>query len=164
MRKWSWIKSKKALATGLTTAVVLTSITIPVVASSDYSLVSITAMVEEYISESPAVDPVAELIGKEEPEVSIQKSSGVVTAAPKAAKTAKETEGKEKNPAAEDESIKDESVKDSKASSKVLSENSINKLARYTHKVLDLYDLDCNYDVNQERCRSCQRRKNLPNN
>ncbi|MBR3538149.1 MAG: C40 family peptidase [Eubacterium sp.] len=112
MRKWSLVKSKKALATGLTTAVVLTSITIPVVASSDYSLVSITAMVEEYISESPAVDPVAELIGKEEPEVSIQKSSAVVTAAPKAAKTAKETEGKEKNPAAEDESVKDESVKD----------------------------------------------------
>ena len=34
-----------------------------------------------------------------------------------------------------------------------------NKLAKYTHKVLDLYDLDCNYDVNQERCRSCKRRQ-----
>lgn len=33
-----------------------------------------------------------------------------------------------------------------------------NKLAKYTHKVLDLYDLDCDYDVNQERCRACKRR------
>ena len=45
-----------------------------------------------------------------------------------------------------------------------ITDETTNKLARYTHKVLDLYDLDCNYDVNQERCRSCQRRKNLPNN
>ena len=40
-----------------------------------------------------------------------------------------------------------------------ITDETTNKLAKYTHKVLDLYDLDCNYDVNQERCRSCQRRK-----
>ena len=40
-----------------------------------------------------------------------------------------------------------------------ITDETTNKLAKYTHKVLDLYDLDCNYDVKQERCRSCQRRK-----
>lgn len=39
-----------------------------------------------------------------------------------------------------------------------ITDETTNKLAKYTHKVLDLYDLDCNYDVNQERCRSCKRR------
>ena len=39
-----------------------------------------------------------------------------------------------------------------------ISDQTINQLAKYTHKVLDLYNLDCNYDVNQERCRSCKRR------
>lgn len=39
-----------------------------------------------------------------------------------------------------------------------ITDETVNKLARYTHKVLDLYNLDCDYDVNQERCRSCKRR------
>lgn len=37
-------------------------------------------------------------------------------------------------------------------------DNTINKLAKYVHKVLDLNNLDCNYDVNKERCRCCTRR------
>lgn len=40
----------------------------------------------------------------------------------------------------------------------VISDDTINKLAKYVHKVLDLGDLDCNYDINQERCRSCARK------
>ncbi len=40
-----------------------------------------------------------------------------------------------------------------------LSDNTINELAKYVHKVLDLNSLDCNYDINQEKCRSCVRRK-----
>ncbi|MBO6233656.1 MAG: metal-dependent transcriptional regulator [Clostridia bacterium] len=40
----------------------------------------------------------------------------------------------------------------------VITDETTNKLAKYTHKVLDFYDLDCGYDVNQERCRSCKRR------
>ena len=40
----------------------------------------------------------------------------------------------------------------------VIADDTVNKLAKYTHKVLDLFDLDCDYDVNQERCRSCKRR------
>ena len=78
MRKWSLSKSKKAIAVGLTTAVVATSIVVPVAASGDFSSVSITAMVEEYISESDAEDPVAELIGEEEAsEIVVEKKASV---------------------------------------------------------------------------------------
>ena len=42
-----------------------------------------------------------------------------------------------------------------------LTDNTINKLAKYVHKVLELNNLDCNYDVNQERCRSCAKRKSV---
>ena len=40
-----------------------------------------------------------------------------------------------------------------------MSDKTINSLARYVHKVLDLNDLDCGYDVNSERCRTCIRRE-----
>lgn len=39
-----------------------------------------------------------------------------------------------------------------------INDNTINKLAKYVHKVLDLNNLDCNYDINKERCRSCLKR------
>ena len=39
-----------------------------------------------------------------------------------------------------------------------MSDNTIKKLAKYVHKSLDLNSLDCDYDVNKERCRSCVRR------
>lgn len=39
-----------------------------------------------------------------------------------------------------------------------ITDETTNKLAKYIHNVLDLYNLDCDYDVNQERCRSCKRR------
>ncbi len=42
-----------------------------------------------------------------------------------------------------------------------LTDNTINKLAKYVHKVLDLNNLDCDYDINQERCRECIRRTNI---
>mgnify|MGYP003304297568 CR=1 FL=1 len=42
-----------------------------------------------------------------------------------------------------------------------LTDETINKLAKYVHKVLDLSNLDCNYDVNEERCRSCARRTSI---
>ena len=41
----------------------------------------------------------------------------------------------------------------------VVTDNTINKLAKYVHQVLDLSNLDCDYDVNKERCRTCIRRK-----
>ena len=40
-----------------------------------------------------------------------------------------------------------------------MSDETINKLARYVHQVLGLRSLNCNYDVNQVRCRSCVKRK-----
>lgn len=40
----------------------------------------------------------------------------------------------------------------------VITDETINKLAKYVHKELDLSSLDCDYDINNERCRSCVRR------
>ena len=39
-----------------------------------------------------------------------------------------------------------------------ISDNAINRLAKYVHKVLDLGNLDCHYDINKEICRNCGRR------
>ena len=39
-----------------------------------------------------------------------------------------------------------------------IDDKTINQLAKYVHKVLDLNDLDCNYDINKEKCRCCKRR------
>ena len=39
-----------------------------------------------------------------------------------------------------------------------ISDNTINQLAKYVHKELGLNDLNCNYDVNKERCRACIKR------
>lgn len=40
-----------------------------------------------------------------------------------------------------------------------MSDETVNKLARYVHQVLGLRSLNCNYDVNQEKCRVCVKRK-----
>lgn len=39
-----------------------------------------------------------------------------------------------------------------------MSDETINKLARYVHQVLGLRNLNCNYDVGQEKCRQCVKR------
>lgn len=39
-----------------------------------------------------------------------------------------------------------------------ITDETINRLAKYVHQVLDLNNLDCNYDVNKEKCRCCVRR------
>ena len=39
-----------------------------------------------------------------------------------------------------------------------INDNTINSLAKYVHKVLDMTDLDCDYDINKEKCRACLRR------
>ena len=41
-----------------------------------------------------------------------------------------------------------------------LDDETLNSLARYTHKTLGLHSLDCGYDLNKESCRACARRKN----
>ena len=38
-------------------------------------------------------------------------------------------------------------------------DDTLNSLAKYTHKTLGLYSLECGYDINKEKCRSCERRK-----
>lgn len=40
-----------------------------------------------------------------------------------------------------------------------ITDETINKLAKYVHEVLGLSNLNCNYDINQEKCRSCVKRK-----
>ena len=39
-----------------------------------------------------------------------------------------------------------------------MSDETINKLARYVHQVLGLRNLNCNYDVGQDKCRQCVKR------
>lgn len=41
-----------------------------------------------------------------------------------------------------------------------IKDETVNKLAKYIHKVLDLSSLDCDYDINKEKCRCCARRTN----
>lgn len=43
----------------------------------------------------------------------------------------------------------------------VLTDDTLNKLAKYVHKTLGLSNLDCDYDINKERCRTCIRRTSL---
>lgn len=54
----------------------------------------------------------------------------------------------------EEEEAKNEAEKIKSA----INDNTINSLAKYVHKVLDMNDLDCDYDINKEKCRSCLRR------
>lgn len=48
--------------------------------------------------------------------------------------------------------------KEAESIKSAITDDTINKLAKYVHKVLDLGSLDCDYDVSKERCRSCARR------
>ena len=39
-----------------------------------------------------------------------------------------------------------------------MEDSTLNSLAKYVHKVLNLSELNCNYDIAQDRCRTCKRR------
>ena len=39
-----------------------------------------------------------------------------------------------------------------------ITDETINKLAKYVHNVLGLTELNCNYDINQKKCRCCVKR------
>ena len=41
----------------------------------------------------------------------------------------------------------------------VLSDDTLNKLARYTNKELGITSTDCNYDINNENCINCVKKK-----
>ena len=40
----------------------------------------------------------------------------------------------------------------------VMNDNTINNLAKFVHKELGMYSLDCDYDINKEKCIKCARR------
>lgn len=51
-----------------------------------------------------------------------------------------------------------DAVKEAEKIKLVIDDNTINKLAKYVHNVLNLGSLDCCYDVNEEKCRVCKKR------
>lgn len=53
----------------------------------------------------------------------------------------------------------EEAEKEAEKIKNAVSDNTLNELARYVHKVLDFNNLDCGYDINKEKCRDCARRK-----
>ena len=53
---------------------------------------------------------------------------------------------------------KEEAEKEAEKIKMAITDETANKLAKYVHKVLDLNNLDCNYDINKEKCRCCVRR------
>ena len=55
----------------------------------------------------------------------------------------------------EEKSIAEEEAKEMKM---VIRDTTLNKLAKYVHKELGLYSLDCGYDINNEHCIDCARR------
>lgn len=61
----------------------------------------------------------------------------------------KEILGEEKN-------IAEEEAKEIKM---VIRDTTLNKLAKYVHNELGLYSLDCGYDINNEHCIDCARRR-----
>lgn len=50
---------------------------------------------------------------------------------------------------AEDEAVKMRAI---------LDDETLNKLTKYVYKTLGLYELNCNYDINKEKCRKCKRK------
>ena len=43
----------------------------------------------------------------------------------------------------------------------ILTDDTLNKLAKYTHKTLGLYSLECGYDINNSKCITCARRTKI---
>ena len=39
----------------------------------------------------------------------------------------------------------------------VMNDNTLNMLTKYVYKILGVYNLNCNYDINEEKCRCCNR-------
>ncbi len=53
---------------------------------------------------------------------------------------------------------RNEAIKEAEKIKLVIADDTINKLAKYVHNVLNLDSLDCCYDVNEEKCRICKKR------
>lgn len=52
----------------------------------------------------------------------------------------------------------EEAKKEAEKVKSVISDNALNKLAKYAHKELGLTSLDCKYNINNYKCRSCIKR------
>lgn len=57
----------------------------------------------------------------------------------------------------------EEAEKEAEKIKLAITDNTANKLAKYVHQVLDLNNLDCDYDINKEKCRCCARRTSSKN-
>lgn len=57
------------------------------------------------------------------------------------------------------EEEKELAIQQAKDMKMVMNDLTLNKLAKYLHKELGLYSLECGYDINNERCIDCKRRK-----
>lgn len=53
---------------------------------------------------------------------------------------------------------KEEAEEEAMKVKSVLGDNTLNNLTKYVHKILGLYELNCDYDINQEKCRNCTRK------
>lgn len=40
----------------------------------------------------------------------------------------------------------------------VMNDKTLNMLTKYVYKILGVYNLNCNYDINEEKCRCCNRK------
>ena len=56
--------------------------------------------------------------------------------------------------------VEDEAKNEAEKIKLAITDKTINKLAKYVHKELGLTNLDCDYDINKEKCRCCARRTN----
>lgn len=57
----------------------------------------------------------------------------------------------------------EEAEKEAESLKLAMSDITVNSLAKYVHKALDLNSLDCDYDINKEKCRCCARRLSKKN-
>ena len=56
------------------------------------------------------------------------------------------------------EMSEEESKEEAEKVKSVISDETLNRLVRYLHKELGLTNLNCNYDINDGKCRSCIKR------
>ena len=52
-----------------------------------------------------------------------------------------------------------EAIKNAESLKSSISDEGFNALAKYVHKELNLSELNCLYDINNEKCRTCVKRK-----
>lgn len=53
---------------------------------------------------------------------------------------------------------KEESQEEAIKVKSVLNDKTLNSLTKYVHKILGIYELNCDYDINKEKCRNCNRK------